>query len=185
MIGHRFFSANKRLLLLGFMLTLLSACEPANGSYHGTDDMTIADKALRTVFSCTRNDVIAFDDCLQSNDEYDQENLETGVGISPGSDAVTKFFSARLGDVMTETCISECLKKRILSQSIELSRQYEKNIVVENLELSKRSGGEASYTFKLDMKGEDSAAEASTITGTITLVKFEESWMVNTLTCNK
>lgn len=170
----------KSLLLLLFML-LLTACGSGAGK-QGKDAESVAEETIKTVYSCTSEDVAAFDACL-----HQQTDGGSGgeTGISSGSESLEAFFGERVGSVMSESCISECLGARVLSMSIDLSRQHGEGVEAENFVLNERTGGDASYTYSLDLVGADSKEVFSSVTGTITLVEENGSWMTKSLSCNR
>lgn len=184
---NKFFSGMKwkkhLMLAAGIVCMLLAACTSGSDKSKADDAQTVASEAVRTVFSCTQEDVAAFDACLGGT-AVGNETAETQTGMTSAGDQLGTFFSDRLGTLMTDSCIADSMGKRILSQAIDLARQNGKEIIADNIVLKERSGGEASYTFTADLKTADDQKVLQTVTGTVTLVQSEGKWLVDKLTCN-
>lgn len=171
------------LLVAGMACMLMAACTSGTDKGNVEDSQTVAAEAIQTVFSCTQEDVAAFDTCLEGPAE-DNETTGTKTGMTSAGEQMEAFFSNRLGALMTDTCIADGMGNRILSRGIDLARQNSKDITVDNIVLKERSGGEASYTYSADLKIADDQKVLQTVNGTVTLMQTEGKWLVDKITCN-
>lgn len=130
-----------------------------------------AQAALTKLLSCT----------LQQADELDaalspEVPPDAGPGIQEAGSGLEEYLAAQFGDSMTEECINMLTANRTYYRSASFARQFNSDIVVDKLDVTKRSDGQSLYGVSAELKASSDDAAVATAFGTITMEKTETGW---------
>lgn len=146
----------------------------------GSGSEQSAQSALEHVLSCTVQEA---DDFETASEEIKQAAEETGdeTGIV-SVDGLETYFQGRFGDDLTEDCMNRMMADRTIAVSIKLAEQYQSDILVEDIQLTKRSGNEDMYDFEAKLVTVADSKQVASVTGVVTMEESQSSWKISNLT---
>lgn len=168
---------NLLILLLLILVIIIPGCKKSNTSEQSAQ--TVLDEILSSTVQEFDNFNNFCNKIVKENIEKSGTNNETGISSTNG---LKEYFQEQYGHLMTDECLEKILENRSCAISMKLAQQYSSDILVEKIEITKRSEEQNVYDYNADLITSIDNKKIASATGTITMIYDTDSWKASFLT---